>query len=131
MNFTEAQKAWLRAALEGKTVQWRSIANEGVWHSATDFGKDATLLTMGKVEVRIKPDVIIVNGIEVPAPEKNELEEGAEYWLADVTEEKGFSGARYWVDRQQDLDWLRFGLVHRHKEAAAAHGIAMRAHKPG
>ena len=130
MKFTEEQKAWLRAALEGKTVQWRSVANEGIWHTATDFSQHASLLTMEKVEVRIKPDVIIVNGIEVPAPEKESFLQGESYYLACPSREEGWMQSR-WRGDDEDKLLLRLQILHCSPEAAGAHGKAMRAHKPG
>lgn len=134
MKFTNEEVTWLRAALDGKAVQWRSKDNgpEWPWSDAESFAKDAVILSQPwHYEVRIKPDVIIVNGIEVPAPEKTELPDGTTYWVADVGEEECCSSGIIWVGDKSDKRWLSYGIVHTSPKAAAAHGIAMRAHKPG
>lgn len=131
MKISEEAAAWLRAALDGKTVQWRLKDNPRTWHDATDFSKDASLLVSEGCEVRIKPDVIVVNGIEVPAPVKIPPPPTAEYWIAAPGEDCGFMGPYCWTDSTQSRSWLALEIMHPSPEAAAAHGKAMRAHKPG
>lgn len=133
MKISEHTAAWMRAALEGKKIQWRNRnSNPDNWFYADDFDKDAVFLTQPDVyEVRIKPDLIVVNGIEVPAPIKAELKEDEIFWVADPTAEGGVSGPLYWIGNSTELMWLGIGILHKEKEPAAAHSKAMLAHKPG
>lgn len=133
MRFSEEQATWLRAALDGKQIQWRNRANgPDAWFTAKDFKNDAVILTQPEhYEIRIKPDVIVVNGIEVPAPVKIAPPLQAEFWIADPSDESGASGPFYWNGGEEEEDWLHWGLIHALRETAAAHGKAMLAHKPG
>lgn len=134
MEITEHQANILRALLDRKRIQYcrkAAYANEKDYVDVEDWSLVLTFLMSPTHEVRIKPDVIIVNGIEVPAPEKEELPEGANYWIANATDDDGRSLAFCWHGGDTDKKWLRYGIVHTSSDAAAAHGKAMRAHKPG
>ena len=130
MKFTDEEAAWLRAALDGKTVQYRKKANSFGWTTANSFFEDIIAMTSLDYEVRIKPDVIIVNGIEVPAPEKESFLQGESYYLACPSREEGWMQSR-WRGDDEDKLLLRLQILHCSPEAAGAHGKAMRAHKPG
>lgn len=137
MEITEHQANMLRALADKKTLQFREKARVGTTDFAEEFANISNLnsallfIDSDNYEVRIKPDVIVVNGIEVPAPEKSEPARGVEYWIADPSTEDAVSGPFHWADVTDDRNWLRFGLVYLNAEAASAHGKAMRAHKPG
>lgn len=130
MKFTEAEAAWLRAALDGKTVEYRKKTNSYGWTTATAFFEDVIHLSHPDYEVRIKPDVIIVNGIEVPAPEKLAPLEGKKYFFPGPGSERDCI-ASFWDGVPCDIRRLEQGLVHVCEENAIAHAKAMRAHKPG
>ncbi len=137
MEITEHQANMLRALADKKTLQFREVLPEGSSSFAYEYANITNLpsavlfINSDKYEVRIKPDVIVVNCIEVPAPEKTVLERNSEYWVADVAEEDGCSGPIYWGGDEDDQRWLRYGILHLSRDAASAHGKAMRAHKPG
>lgn len=133
MEITEHQASILKAIVDGKTIQYRNkcTAPEGSFFAIAELTHAVSFLLSPSHEVRIKPDVIIVNGIEVPAPEKQELPENARYWVANATDDYGCSGGYSWGGGDTDKRWLRYELVHLSRDAAGAHGRAMRAHKPG
>lgn len=136
MEITEHQANMLRALADRKTLQFREKSRVGT----TDFGEEFANLTnlhsallfidSDKYEVRIKPDVIIVNGIGVPAPEKESFLQGESYYLACPSREEGWMQSR-WRGDDEDKLLLRLQILHCSPEAAGAHGKAMRAHKPG
>lgn len=132
MEITEHQANMLRALADGKKLE--------AVHEKTAPGKWFEIQTLDNFmlfisspdwyEVRIKPDVIVVNGIEVPAPEKVALGHGENYYLACPNREDGWVQSR-WRGDDEDRLLLRLQILHRTPEAAGAHGKAMRAHKPG
>lgn len=72
--------------------------------------------------VRRKPTFIEVNGVKVPKPLR-EMEDGQEYWLADVKE--GCSPSSFYLEVPHQRRWLRNGLCHATKEARDIHVKAM------
>ena len=77
-------------------------------------------------EYRFKPaesKYIVVNGVNVPEPVRGELEDGQEFWLADVGDPA--RRFRWYASSEQTARWLSLGLIHLTKEAAQAHIDAM------
>ena len=76
---------------------------------------------------RAKPapaPTIIVNGIEVPEPVREELENGQLYWLVfPVGEELSMEAT--WYDEATHHTRLNRGLIHLTEDAAVAHAKAM------
>jgi len=66
-----------------------------------------------------KPRTITINGIKVSEPEREPLEKGQEYWLADPVSNIPLSDV--WHDTQSDYRLLEKGLIHLTKENANAH----------
>ncbi|GEM_PF-4806120 len=132
MEITEHQANMLRAVLDGKKLE--------VVEKKTAHGSRFEIKTLDNFmlfisspdwyEVRIKPDVIVVNGIEVPAPEKEAPAIGERYYVASPTHDDAYRWAT-WCDDEQDRRYLRLDVLHKSRDAAAAHGKAMLAHKPG
>ena len=78
----------------------------------------------GACEYRIAPRMILVNGVEVPAGEKEAPSKGATYYIPDPGEESlayDFS----WSDDDMDARFLERGLVYLDKESAIARAKAM------
>ena len=74
-------------------------------------------------EYRRKPQVILINGHEVPEPHRTPLQDYVYYWVPDI-----FTGAtRYrWQDDDEDNSYLRNGFVHLTSEAAEKHFNALK-----
>lgn len=70
-----------------------------------------------------EPKYIVVNGIQVPEPVREPLEDGQEYWLAETN--KGKSSGCHWNDNVYHTRWLSLGLIHLTREAAQTHIDAM------
>lgn len=75
-------------------------------------------------EFRLKPRTILVNGVEVPAPEKEAPADGADYFIP-VTTFEDLHDALQWDGSLIDSRWLKAGLVYLDKESAIARAKAM------
>ena len=73
---------------------------------------------------RVKPEIILINGIEVPAPVTDKLELHQSYYTPSLV---GFSfyNPRAWSNSVIDGDNLRRGIVHLSEEAAEQHAKAL------
>lgn len=73
---------------------------------------------------RVKPEIILINGIEVPAPVTDKLELHQSYYTPSLV---GFSfyNQRAWSNSVLDGDNLRRGIVHLSEEAAKVHAKAL------
>ena len=70
-----------------------------------------------------EPKYIIVNGVNVPEPVREPLEEKQPYWLAETN--AGRPSGLDWYNTAYHNRWLRLGLIHLTREAAQAHIDAM------
>ena len=128
-------KEALIALASGKEVECSSIST-GEWHELNDSSPLSLLLT-GKnrngfnFQFRLKPRTITINGIEVPAPEKNEdpdielLEWDQDYWLVDLANYPDFVIPHKWKGDQPEYAWADRGLIHLSKDAALLHAKAL------
>ena len=123
-------KEALIALLSGKEVQmlydeenWDEIESWEFW-KITDF-------TNMNYKFRLKPHTITINGIEVPAPEKNDdpdlelLEYDQDYWLVDLANYPEYVCAHNWKSDPPEYAWADRGLIHLSKDAALLHAKAL------
>lgn len=98
-------------------------AHEGLQYEADDHWLDCRMLTPG-LPCRIKPVAkIVVNGIEVPAPESTALEWGTKYWTPAIS---GSGALIYnWDGGPFDNEMLEKGLVYLNAGDAIARQQAM------
>lgn len=75
-------------------------------------------------EYRRKPQVIIINGIEVPEPVLYPLKTGEKYWVVD-TNSQVYNEELDWKDSSLDRRFLERGLIHRTEDAAELHAKAL------
>jgi hypothetical protein len=68
---------------------------------------------------------ININGIEVPEPERKELNDGDEYWCALIIDDDSTSVRYVWDSDSLDRTSLSRGLIHRTREAAEIHAKAL------
>ena len=73
---------------------------------------------------RVKPEIILINGIEVPAPEQQALDTGTIYYMPTLLNSTLF-GCCSWDNDGEDKRTLSRGLVHLTKEAAEQHAKAL------
>jgi hypothetical protein len=111
-----------RAALKDVKQGWqRFLYNKKVWVETSTPVWDPDGI------YRAKPapaPTIIVNGIEVPEPVREELEVGRKYWLA-TTSGPELSIELIWRDHPFHRTRLNRGLIHLTEAAAVEHTKAM------
>ena len=75
-------------------------------------------------EYRRKPQVILINGHEVPEPHRTPLNDGEVYWTFTLF----FAGAVevYWYGDNEDHNAFKNGFIHLTKEAAEKHFNALK-----
>lgn len=124
MTFKEA----LIAHLQGEKVQ--CMGCECTWKPLMEkIGEGLiryvdTQSYMSGCSFRIAPRTILVNGVEVPAPEKEAPADGADYFIP-VTTFEDLHDALQWDGSLIDSRWLKAGLVYLDKESAIARAKAM------
>ena len=74
-------------------------------------------------EYRRKPKVILINGYEVPEPCRIPLKDDEVYWTFTFAE--GIASL-YWLSDDEDITYLKNGVVHLTKEAAEKHFNALK-----
>ena len=124
MTFKEA----LIAHLQGEKVEVRTDPS----YAWMDFGYGVSHVTIREInefskspfEYRIAPRTILVNGVEVPAPEKNAPSTGTPYFLPCITTEDLCTKIT-WDGGCADNLWLARGLVYMDEESAIARAKAM------
>jgi len=126
MNTPHPYAEILRAIADGKEVQWKRPMDVGGWaYQSWDDTLEEILNESWSPECyRVKPDVVVINDIEVPAPLRELPAEGTEVFWADLT---GIVGAnRIGAVASSFLDRiLQRGLLHLTQEAAEAHAEAL------
>lgn len=103
------------AVLEGNEIEREEhsgwiVKTRGTYHQDSHY--------------RIKPGTVVVNGIDVPAPEVTMPAVGAQYYTPYAMEDTGV-GAVKCVDDRYDQLLLRRGLIHLTKENALKHAEAL------
>jgi hypothetical protein len=71
-------------------------------------------------------NTISINGEQVPAPVRDPLRIGQEYWLADLSSPTPVPDCWCWDDTPTDRRCLENGLIHRTEADARAHIDAMK-----
>lgn len=124
MNFKEA----LIAHLQGENVQikkfsaWQSFAD---WLCGGVSLKDALSDGFANTcQFRIAPRTIIVNGVEVPAPERDAPMVGTLVFVADPTSNCHHFSIK-WAHGEQYNEYLKRNLVYLNKEDAISRAEAM------
>lgn len=122
---TEHKHAWfLRALTDGEPLENFEVKhiNYAGFHCVA--GYLSNLVTDScKWEVRRKPRMININGIEVPEPMREAPEIGTQYWIATVIDTE--PGIYAWREDVIDRLWLSLGVCHLTKEAAEMHRKAL------
>lgn len=124
MTFKEA----LIAHLQGQKVEVRTEPS----YAWMDFGYGVSHVTVREInefskspfEYRLAPRTILVNGVEVPAPEKEAPGTGIPYFVPSITTENLYTKIT-WDGGRADNLWLDRGLVYLDKESAIARAKAM------
>lgn len=109
----------IRALLDGERVECSGNYGDA-WFTLTL--KDIGLFVEGNI-FRIKPRTMSINGMEFPEPMLEEPEVGTEYWMVDIHNQ----GCNFfsWIGDDNDLKWLKRGLIQATEEGAIAQAKAM------
>lgn len=70
-----------------------------------------------------EPKYIVVNGVNVPEPVRELLEDGEKFWVADPSAYDIYGG--WWASKALEIQCLSRGLIHLTREAAQTHIDAM------
>lgn len=89
----------------------------GTYHAEHKFSHPSRYYTIIRKTIR-------VNGIEVPEPELEELEEGQMYYVANIVDDD-YCYSLQWDGHGVDIRLLKRGLIHLDKESAIKHAKAM------
>lgn len=126
MKFKDA----LISHLQGEKVEAKGL--DGVWRSMRDATGELPMAVIylqdsafSKCEFRLAPRTILVNGVEVPAPESVAPAQGTVYYTPHVTREPGYNEETWDRAAGFDLRVLEHGLVYLNKEDAIARAKAM------
>lgn len=61
---------------------------------------------------------LIINGVECTQPQREPLNPGEQYFIANTTNDAMYSGPFHWNDAPDEIKWLERGLVYLNKENA-------------
>lgn len=114
----------LRAIADGKKIEYKNYTGE--WCEVDNATALGMIFFAVHTEFRIKPEVILINGIEVPKPCCEPLKLGTVYYYPYL---EGVVDNNYscvsWDDDAYANRLLKLGLVHLTKEAAIKHAEAL------
>lgn len=110
----------LIAIANGEQMQFVEINGECFDCSGDEALRIISSISHCPLEVRIKPKTITINGIEVPAPVTEPLENGQEYWSCFYRDE-----VMLWSGVPLDRLWLKHRSIHLTQESAEAHFEAL------
>jgi len=112
-------KHLLMAIAEGKTIQ---TMVSGEW---VDLRNPLESIARGFIaKLRVKPDVIQINGHDVAVPEQEPLPYGTTYCFPNISNPYSCD-TMIWTGSDDDYDNLESGLVHLEYEDAIKHAEAI------
>lgn len=118
----------LRALADGKDCQI-SMEPTGDWRTLTpvEMLRFITNNHMQPERFRVKPQVVMINGHEVPAPLPHDVapEVGSMVYLPDIADPVDPQCGFNWRDCTAHLRQLEAGILHATSAAARAHGHAL------
>lgn len=118
---------FFKAASKGRLLRLQVNDDMGCWQPLEVVKVDnrVYLPTFDpRVKYRIAPETIMVNGIEVEAPEKEQLPLDTLYWAASAVD-RGFALASRWTNHPLDHMRLDRGLIYLSESPAVARAKAM------
>ena len=124
MTFKEA----MIAHLQGQKVQvFHTVTGvKKLWEELIDENYFGALISGADklYSFRLAPNTILVNGVEVPAPEKDAPQDEESYFLVQSDHDE-YALEMVWTGHDCDWRWLRLGLVYLDQESAIARAKAM------
>ena len=114
----------LRAIADGRQMQGRLPEDGCDWFDIYPDQAIGAIASDYSMKVRIKPDTVLINGIECPAPMRVEPEQGSLYYAPTPTREVKFTPWG-WSNDASDRRFFAEGLCFATAEDAAAAARAM------
>ena len=105
----ETDKPWERWEFCHMRGEYQSLHGHPEWVEDNEF--------------RRKPKVILINGYEVPEPQRVPLKDGEIYWTFTFNDGVGDV---HWFSDEDDCNFLKNGVIHLTKEAAEKHFNALK-----
>ena len=105
----ETDKPWERWEFSQNGRYFMSLVSHPTWYD--------------EIKYRRKPQVILINGHEVPEPHRTPLKYGEAYWTLYLV--RGATSLR-WEGDAIDFCYLENGFIHLTKEAAEKHFNALK-----
>ena len=101
--------------------QFTRMLNAYQYNVVAQVSPDAMRHALKTINVKVMPDseMIEVNGITLPAPERTEPALGTSYYLAGTVIDPSLK-LEWNDDDESDKDWLKRGLVYLKKKDAKA-----------
>ena len=125
MTFKEALIAHLQGQkVEAKHVSWRGFIGFDSSFAYSTLKDFVSINFDDCYTFRLAPRTILVNGVEVPAGEKEAPADDAEYFVPQFLDIGAYE-ALYWKQDELDARLLERGLVYLDKESAIARAKAM------
>lgn len=114
----------LRAIADGKQMQGRLQEDGCDWFDIYPDQAIGAIASDYSMKVRIKPETVLINGIECPAPMRVAPALGAMFYCPDIVRKNGYN-ACVWYGSVADENLLANGVCFATTEdaAAAAHAI--------
>ena len=115
----------LRAIADGKEIEYRSYTGE--WCEIDNASALGLLAVATNTDFRVKREVILINGIEVPRPCSSPLAPETIYYIPylEAKEIDCRWTSLSWANDSYDFHMLKLGLLHLTKEAAVKHAEAL------
>ena len=101
--------------------QFNDLLNTYQDHVVTQVSPDAMRHALKAINVKVAPnsEMITINGVNVPAPERTEPDEGTNYHIIDLSQQGSFD-TWTWHNDESDKEWLQRGLVYLEEKDAKA-----------
>lgn len=125
MNFKEALIAHLQCekveVREGDGYSWQAF---GDYYSHTRLETFTTKWYAAGFQFRLAPRTILVNGVEVPAPESVEPSDGTVCFVPDITK-SSLQSSFTWMDYEDCRELLKKDILYLKEDNAIARAKAM------
>lgn len=126
MNKQHPYAEILRLIADGAQMQWQDCDGEWFEESSAELLLDIAQNSASPItRYRVKPDVIIINGIEVPKPLQDHPPELTFVFWPQLCSLSSISSNEYYSESKHFQSLLRRGLLHLTPEAAKTHALAL------
>lgn len=125
MNKKHEYADFLIAIAEGKNLQIKSPSQGWIELSSDGFFEILLHKNVCKKNIRVKPDLIKINGFEFSKPLSKAPEKGTSYYVPCMDGSNFLCRHHTWTGKNSDWRFLKRGLVHLDEYDAAIHTKAL------